>query len=137
LSLRSIRGPNKIMSKDFVAISINDSSTSYPPNSKLFCNLCNCNLILLDPQKDEWFCSRCNVSYYSNKGEKVKRTNKFSTPGPKTDAHWNITGQKMHLVSIVLDDKELSSTYGKEKLPKSFEEMQRHGVKITSWEERV
>jgi hypothetical protein len=92
---------------------------------------------LLDPQKEEWFCSRCNVSYYPNKGEKVKRANKFSTPGPQTDAHWNITGQKMHLVSIVLDDKELSSTYGKEKLPKSFEEMQRHGVKITSWEERV
>lgn len=43
----------------------------------------------------------------------------------------------MHLVSIVLDDKELFSTYGKEKLPRSFEEMQRHGVIITSWEERV
>jgi hypothetical protein len=28
--------------RDFVAISINDSSTSYPPSSKLFCNLCNC-----------------------------------------------------------------------------------------------
>ena len=80
LSLRSIRGPNKIMSKDFVAISINDSSTFYPPNSKLFCNLCNCNLILLDPQKEEWFCSRCNVIYYRNKGEKVKQTNKFFTP---------------------------------------------------------
>lgn len=31
-------------------------------------------------------------------------------------------------VSIVQDDKELSSTYGKEKLPKSFEDMQRHGL---------
>jgi hypothetical protein len=30
-----------------------------------------------------------------------------------------------------------SSTYGKEKLPKSFEDMQRHGLKKTSWEERV
>jgi hypothetical protein len=28
----------------------------------------------------------------------------------------------MPLVSIVQDEKELSSTYGKEKLPKSFEE---------------
>ena len=35
--------------KDFVAISINDSS--YPPSAKLFCSLCNCNLILLDPQR--------------------------------------------------------------------------------------
>jgi hypothetical protein len=37
------------------------------------------------------------------------------------------------LVSIGKDDKELSSTYGKEKLPKSLEDMQRHGVKITSY----
>ena len=62
-----------------------------------------------------------------------KRANRFATPGPKTDKHGNITGEKMPLVSIVNDDKELSSAYGKEKLPKSFEEMQRHGVKITSY----
>jgi hypothetical protein len=43
----------------------------------------------------------------------------------------------MPLVSMINDDKELSSTYGKEKLPKSFEKMRRHGVKVTSWEERV
>ena len=35
----------------------------------------------------------------------------------------NITGDKMPLVSIVQDDKELSSTYGKEKLPTSFNDM--------------
>ena len=90
---------NKIMSflppnnnKDFVvAISINDSS--YPPNSKLFCNLCSCNLTLLDPKAEEWFCTRCNVSYFPNKG-KVKRANKFDTPGPMTDFHGNIIGEK-------------------------------------------
>jgi hypothetical protein len=38
---------------------------------------------------------------------------------------------------IVQNDKELSSTYGKEKLPRSFEGMQRRGLKKTSWEERV
>jgi hypothetical protein len=37
------------------------------------------------------------------------------------------------LVSIVQDEKELSSTYGKEKLPKSFEEMQRHGIRIINY----
>lgn len=36
---------------------------------------------------------------------------------------------------MIQDDKELSSTY--EKTSQSFEEMQRHGVRITSWEERV
>jgi hypothetical protein len=85
------------MNRDFVAINIRDSSKSYPPNAKLFCNLCNCNLVLLDPQTEEWFCNRCHVSYYPNKGEKVKRANKFETPGPLTDAHGNITGEKTPL----------------------------------------
>jgi hypothetical protein len=48
-----------------------------------------------------------------------------------------ISQEKMPSVSIVRDEMDLSPTYGKEKLPKSFEEMQRHGVKITSWEERI
>jgi hypothetical protein len=48
-----------------------------------------------------------------------------------------ISQEKMPSVSIVRDENNLSPTYGKEKLPKSFEEMQRHGVKITSWEERI
>jgi hypothetical protein len=106
---------------------------SYPPSAKLFCNLCSCNLVLADPQKEEWFCSRCSVSYYPNKGEKVKRANKIKTPGPDTDIHGNITGEKMPLVSMVEDNIELSSTYRKPKLSRSFEEMQRHGVKITSY----
>jgi hypothetical protein len=108
--------------KDYIAISINDSSVSYPPSAKLYCNLCSCNLVLLDPQKEEWYCNRCSISYYPNKGEKVKRANKFST-----------LGEKGPIVSMVEDNPKLSSTYGKQKLPKSFEEMQRHGVRITSY----
>ena len=93
----------------------------------------SCNLSLLDAEKEEWICTRCNVSYFPNRGEKVKRANRFETPGPETDKHGNITGEKMPLVSIVKDDKELSSTYGKEKLPALFKEMERRGVKITSY----
>jgi hypothetical protein len=116
------------MNGDFVAISINDSSTSYPPSAKLFCNLCNCNLTLLDPKAEEWFCTRCNISYYPNKGEKVKRANKFDTPGPMTDIHGNITGEKMPLVSIVDDTPK-----PKDSMPKYFKEMEKHGLKITSF----
>lgn len=118
--------------KDFVAISINDTSASYPPSSKLFCNLCSCNLILVDPQNEEWFCNRCHISYFPAK-EKVKRANKFETPGPEIDSHGNIIGDKMPLVSIVENDREPSSTYASPKLPKSFKEMERHGLKITSY----
>jgi hypothetical protein len=114
--------------KDFVAISISDSSVSYPPNSKLFCNLCSCNLTLLDAEKEEWFCTRCNVSYFPNKGEKVKRANKFATPGPLTDAHGNITGEKMPLVSIIDDTPK-----PKDSMPKYFKEMEKHGLRITGY----
>ena len=81
------------MTKDngFVAINISNNDTSYPPNSKLFCNLCSCNLTLLDIEKEEWICTRCNISYFPNRGEKVKRANKFETPGPETEIHGNIT----------------------------------------------
>jgi hypothetical protein len=114
--------------KDFIAISINDSTNSYPPNLKLFCNLCSCNLILLDAQTEKWFCTRCNPAK-----EKVKRSNKIATPGPEIDQHGSIIGDKMPLVSIVKDDIEPSSSYKKPKLPPSFEEMERHGLKITSY----
>jgi hypothetical protein len=126
-----VSSPNN--NKDFVSISINDTSTSYPPNSKLFCNLCSCNLILLDVQKEEWYCNRCGLSYYPNKGEKVKRPNRFTTPGPEIDEHGNIIGEKMPLVSIVDNDIEPSSSYKKPKLPRSFQEMKRNGLRITSY----
>lgn len=116
--------PNK--NKDIVAININDSSKSYPPNSKLFCNLCSCNLTLLDPHKEEWFCSRCNVSYFPAT-EKVKRANKFETPGPLTDAHGNITGEKTPLVAMVED----SPSTKKPSFPRSLESLKRTGVTIT------
>jgi hypothetical protein len=118
--------------KDFVAISLNDSSVSYPPSSKLYCNLCSCNLTLLDAQKEEWFCTRCNISYFPNKGEKVKRANKFETPGPLTDKHGNITGEKTPLVSIIDDNPK-----PKDSIPKHFREMERHGLRITSRVERL
>ncbi|MFZ0203849.1 MAG: hypothetical protein WAL46_09160 [Nitrososphaeraceae archaeon] len=43
----------------------------------------------------------------------------------------------MPLVAMVKDNLELSSTYRRQKLPRSFGEMERHGLKITSWDDRV
>jgi hypothetical protein len=111
--------------KDFVAISINDSSVSYPPNSKLFCNLCSCNLTLLDAQKEEWFCTRCSVSYFPNKGEKVKRANKFETPGDEPNI----------IVSMVDDDTMLRPK--KPVFPRSLESLKRPGVNITDFNSTV
>jgi hypothetical protein len=120
--------------KDITAISIKDTSNSYPPNSKLYCNLCNRNLILLDPQKEEWYCSHCKVSYFPNKGEKVKRPNKFETPGPLTDSKGNIIGDKVPLVSMINDNEGPSSTYKPPKMPASFQErLKRPGVNLLSY----
>jgi hypothetical protein len=118
--------------KDFVAISINDSS--YPPSAKLYCNLCNCNLVLIDPHTEEWFCNRCHVSYYPNKGEKVKRANKFETPGPLTDTHGNITGEKTPLVAMVDD----TPSTNKSRLPPSIKALkERTGVNLTDFQSTV
>jgi hypothetical protein len=80
--------------KENVAIIAKDSSVSYSPSAKLFCNLCSCNLILLDPQKEEWYCNRCSVSYIPSKGDKLRRANKFETPDAR---------DKVPIVSIVDD----------------------------------
>lgn len=121
--------------KDFVAISIHGSSVSYPPNSKLYCNLCSCNLTLLDTQKQEWFCTRCNVSYFPNKGEKVKRANKFETPGPLTDRYGNITGEKTTIVSMVEDGPTTQPK--KSVFPRSLVSLKRPGVNITSFNSTI
>jgi hypothetical protein len=46
-------------------------------------------------------------------------------------------GEKMPLVAMVKDNLELSSTYRRQKLPRSFAEMERHGLRITSWDDQV
>jgi hypothetical protein len=121
--------------KDFVAISIKDSSVSYPPNSKLYCNLCSCNLTLLDTQKEEWFCTRCNVSYSPNNGQKVKRANKFETPDPLTDAHGNITGEKTPIVSMI--DVIPNLRPNKPTFPRSLQSLKKPGVTITGFNSTV
>jgi hypothetical protein len=127
---------NPNSNNDFVAINI-DKSRSYPPSSRLFCNNCNCNLVLLDPKTEEWFCNRCHVSYFPSKGEKVKRANKFETPGPLTDKHGNITGNKKPLIAMVNDDVNLPSRT-KSTLPPSMKALKdRPGVSITSFSSTV
>jgi hypothetical protein len=106
--------------KDFVAVSIDDSSVSYPPSSKLYCNLCSCNLILIDAKTEEWFCNRCNVSYFPNRGEKVKRASKFEIPSREDNV----------LVSIVEDSPKAAPR--KSVFPRSLEGPKRTGVNITS-----
>jgi hypothetical protein len=88
----------------------------------------------LDAEKEEWFCNRCHVSYFPNKGQKVKRSSRFETPGPQTDKHGNITGEKMPLVSMVDDGP---TTAKPRKFPRSLESLKRPGVNITGFNSTV
>ena len=122
--------------KDFVAISTKDSSVSYPPTAKLFCNICSCNLILLDAAKEEWYCNRCSISYFPNK-EKVKRPNKLYTPGPPIDKYGNITGDRDIPVSMVDDSAATNVKPKKPVFPKSLETLKRSGVNIMDFSSSV
>jgi hypothetical protein len=64
----------------------------------------------------------------SDEGIMCKEDRKFETPGPMTDSHGNITGEKIPLVSIVDD-----SPKPKDSMPKYLKEMEKHGLKITSF----
>ena len=92
-------------------------------------------MVLFDAQKEEWYCNRCNISYYPNKGEKVKRANKFETPGPLTDNHGNIIGDRRPIVSMIDNTPNLSPK--KSIFPRSFEMLKRPGVNITGFSSTV
>jgi hypothetical protein len=112
------------MTKEFVAVNISSSGSGGAKT--YFCNLCSCNLSLLDEKTREFWCSRCSVSYFPDK-EKVKRANKFSTPGGR---------DRMPLVSMVDDNKrELSSSYKQPKLSPFFKELlSRPGVNLVDYQ---
>ena len=131
----ALTNKNTLTRKDYVAININDASFSYPASSKLLCNICSSNLVLIDAQKGEWYCNRCSVSYFPNKGEKVKRANKFVTPGPSTDEHGNITGKRGPIFAMIKDTHSLSPE--SPVFPKLFEMLKRTGVNITGFSSTV
>jgi hypothetical protein len=67
----------------------------------------------------------------------VKRDNKFETPGPLTDAHGNITGDKMPLVSMVDDSSSTTAEPKKSVFPRSLEGLEKTGVNITGFNSTV
>jgi len=112
----------KVKNNDFTSIIPKDIRTG---SKKYYCSLCNCNLSLLNGNSDEFWCNRCNVSYFPDK-EKVKRANRFETPH----------GPSQPIVSMVDDTKrELSSSYKTPKLSPYFRELiRRPGVNLIDYQ---
>jgi hypothetical protein len=108
--------------KDSTSIIIKD-----PPKGPYYCNLDNIRLHLQNKETGEYICPRCSTSYFPNRGEKVKRGNKFEVPEGR---------DKMPLLSLVDDNSstEPSTVYKQPKLPRSFEMLKRTGVEITDYQ---
>jgi hypothetical protein len=109
---------NVFTTEGLCCISINDSSSSYLPSSKSYCNLCSCNLTLLNPQKRSG--GVLAVMYHTSQTKERKSSERTSLGHPN---QWQIIALISQVIKSpwyrYLDDKELSSTYGKQKLPKS------------------
>jgi hypothetical protein len=121
---------------DDISIAINLSNGT---TLRYFCSHCNTRLIPLT-QEDKiggYLSTKCTIEYWPSQTS-VKKADKFDLPGPETDQHVNVIGDKDILIELIDEpNQELSSTsYKHQKLPSSFEALKRNGFKFTSYEER-
>ena len=87
--------------------------------------------------KGGYLCTKCIITYWPNQTP-VKKANKFDVPGPNTDEHGNVTGDKTIPIAVVEDVRnEIHSTsYKQQKLPEAYKALQKAGFTWTSYEER-
>ena len=84
-----------------------------------------------------YHCTKCTITYWPNQ-QPVKKSNRFETPGPDTDSHGNVVGDKTIPIAMIDDvQRELSSTtYKQQKLPAAYEALRKSGFTWTNYEER-
>jgi hypothetical protein len=108
-------------------------------SNKYFCSHCNIRLVALTQKDMEggYICTKCIITYWPNQTP-IKKANRFETPGPDTDSHGNVTGDKTIPIAVIDDNlKEVSTTAFKQiKLPAAYEALKRAGFKWVSYEER-
>jgi hypothetical protein len=107
--------------------------------NKHFCSYCNTRLTPLT-QEDMiggYHCTKCTITYWPNQ-QPVKKSNRFETPGPNTDSHGNVVGDKTIPFAVLEDirNEVHSTTYKQQKLPAAYEALKRAGFKWVSYEER-
>jgi hypothetical protein len=88
---------------------------------------------------DGYHCTKCTITYWPNQ-QPVKKSNRFETPGPNTDEHGNVVGDKTIPIAVLeLEDirnEVHSTTYKQQKLPAAYEALSRHGFKFITYEEK-
>ena len=95
------------MDDHFVVINPSSGSSS---TNKYFCSYCNTRLVPFTEEDKigAYLCTKCTIEYWPNQTP-VKKADKFDLPGPATDEHGNIVGDK-DIPIAMLDTPEPSST---------------------------
>ena len=119
--------------KDSVIININNSAST---SKKYFCSYCNARLTPLTREDmiGAYVCTKCTIEYWPNQTP-VKKADKFDLPGPATDSHGNIIGDKNIPIAVLDTPGPSSTTYKQPKLTAAYEALERAGVRFTSYEE--
>jgi hypothetical protein len=107
--------------------------------NRYYCSHCNTRLIALT-QEDMiggYHCTKCTITYWPNQ-QPVKKSNRFETPGPNTDEHGNVVGDKTIPIAVLEDirNEVHSTTYKQQKLPAAYEALRKSRYTFTSYEER-
>jgi hypothetical protein len=108
-------------------------------NNRYYCSYCNTRLTPLtrEDMMGGYHCTKCTITYWPNQ-QLVKKSNRFETPGPDTDIHGNIVGDKTIPIAVLEDirNEVHSTTYKQQKLPAAYEALKKAGFTWTSYEER-
>jgi hypothetical protein len=115
------------------------TKSSAPASNKYFCSYCNTRLIPLS-QEDMiggYVCTKCTIEYWPTVSP-VKKANKFDLPGPATDEHGNVVGDKTITIAMIdeLNNEVSSTSYKQQKLLAAYEALKKSGFNFTSYEER-
>jgi hypothetical protein len=116
-----------------------DISKSSRGSNKYFCSHCNTRLIPFtqEDRKGGYHCTKCTITYWPNQ-QPVKKANRFETPGPNTDEHGNVIGDRTIPIAVLEDirNEVHSTSYKQQKLPAAYEALRKSGFTWTSFEER-
>jgi hypothetical protein len=108
-------------------------------SNKYFCSYCNTRLTPLTREDmiGGYHRTKCTMTYWPNQ-QPVKKSNRFETPGPNTDEHGNVVGDKSIPVAVVKDirNEVHSTTYKQQKLPAAYEALRKSGFTWLTYEER-
>jgi hypothetical protein len=124
---------------DSVILDLSKARSSGKSGTNYFCSYCNTRLTPLTREDmiGGYHCTKCTTTYWPNQ-QPVKKSNRFETPGPNTDEHGNVVGDKTIPVAVVEDIRHEvhSTTYKQQKLPAAYEALRKQGYHFINYEER-